>query len=80
VFLPHAVQPVGSVGDRELADRSAHPRVTRGEHDRVASARSAAAEDTDRIGVDVLAGLQVGDRVDEVLKLVRRREPAPNPR
>ena len=63
----HPMQPVGAVGDRHLADGGLDPLVARGEQHGVAAAGAAAAEDADRVGVDVVAGGQVRDRVDEIV-------------
>ena len=69
VLAAHPAQPVLAVGHRHLRHRDPHPAVGRGQQHRVAPAGAAAAEGADVVGVDVVAGAQVGDRVDQVLKL-----------
>ncbi|BDZ55018.1 hypothetical protein GCM10025870_20910 [Agromyces marinus] len=76
MLLAHAVQPVGAVCDGHLADGGLDPRVGVGEEHGVAAARAAGAEDADGVGVHVVTGREVGDRVDEVLELASGREDA----
>ena len=74
LLLPHAMEPVAPIGDRDLTDRRARIRLGRGDEDRVPAAGPAASEDRSAPWIDVVAPAHVCERIAPVLELPRRRE------
>ena len=70
------MQPVASVGDRDLADGGAYPGLVRRREDGVSASGASAPEDRATRGLDVVAAPQVRDGVAPVRELPSRRKGA----
>ena len=67
LLLPHAMEPVAPIGDRDLTDRRARVRLGCGDEDRVPAAGPAASEDRAAPCIDVIAPAHVRERIAPVL-------------